>query len=236
MFAVSPRQGGAAMTKRHNKGYDARPRLLAGISAVGLLVALLAGCSSVRTTNPPRTATEQFLLSGAAATAVRQLTTEALRDRKVFVDDAYYAAESEGFVIAELRAHLLINGVRLVPVRDNAELVLEVRSGGVGIDRYDFLLGLVSIPITTGEADGAGGPFGGSFVLPELPIYKTIRQRGFASIAYVAYWEDTGEVFAASGPYVGQTFRNDLWILGFGPQTAGDIPPAEIEMGGTAAQ
>jgi hypothetical protein len=38
---------------------------------------------------------------------------------------------------------------------------------------------------------------------------------------------DTGEVIASSGPFVGKTYREDLWILGAGPRTTGNIPPAK---------
>ena len=45
------------------------------------------GCSSLRVTDPERTATEQFLMSTAVTEAVSQISTEALRDRVVYLDD-----------------------------------------------------------------------------------------------------------------------------------------------------
>ena len=62
---------------------------------------------------------------------------------------------------------------------------------------------------------------------PELAILKNTKQRGFAGIAYVAYWADTGEVVTSSGPYIGRTIRDDWWVLGAGPKTVGNIPPTE---------
>jgi hypothetical protein len=62
---------------------------------------------------------------------------------------------------------------------------------------------------------------------PELAIVKTTRQKGYASIAYIAYWADTGEVIASSGPFVGRTYREDLWIFGAGPRTTGNIAPTK---------
>ena len=37
----------------------------------------------------------------------------------------------------------------------------------------------------------------------------------------------SGELVDSSGPFVGRTLREDWWILGFGPRTIGDIPPAQ---------
>ncbi len=69
---------------------------------IALLLPALGGCATVRVTNPERTATEQFLLSEAAAQAVQQLSTEPLRDRSVFVDERYFESVDEKFVLGEL--------------------------------------------------------------------------------------------------------------------------------------
>lgn len=189
-----------------------------------LLMLAAGGCSSIRVTDPPRTATEQFLLSTAAAEAVGQLTFDSLRGRAVFVDTAYFAASEERFVLGELRARLLLAGVQLVSERDDAAVVLEVRSGGVGIDRKDFLLGIPSLLLTT-EAEGTVGL---PFQTPEIAFLKNLEQYGIASVAFVAYWRETGEVVASSGPYIGVSMRDDWWIFGFGPNSVGDIPPVRV--------
>src|SRR4051812_38430509 len=69
---------------------------LAGAGARGTwargLLPLLAilvcgqGCATIRVTDPPRTASEQFLLSGAVTRAVGQLSFNELRDRIVWVE------------------------------------------------------------------------------------------------------------------------------------------------------
>ena len=188
-----------------------------------LPLAVCLGCSSARVTEPSRTATEQFLLSHAAQEAVAQLAADALRDRKVFVDTAYFAAAEQAFVVGQLRAHLLQAGVHLVPDRAAAEIVLEARSGGVGIDRYGYLVGMTSMTLgQLGSAAGAGPlPLG----LPELAVFKSLRQYGFASIAFVAYRADSGDLVASSGPFIGHSKREDWWLLGMGPYSKGNIAP-----------
>src|SRR5438093_9823120 len=115
--------------------------LLAASSVAG------GGCATIRVTDPPRSATEQFLQSEATRKAIDQLSAEALRDRKTYIDTSYlisaaYPTPENLFLVAELRNRLLIGGVRLVETRDKAQVVLEIRSGGIGIDRYEYLLGL----------------------------------------------------------------------------------------------
>jgi hypothetical protein len=194
-----------------------------------VIVLLGTGCASIRVTDPPRTATEQFLLSEAARLAIDQISAqglsgESLRDRKVFLDSTYFlqTAGEHAFFLGELRAKLFMSGVRLTNKREEAEIIVEVRSGGLGIDRLDYLLGLPSIyaPWLTEAGDIP-------VAIPELAIIKNTRQRGFAAVAFVAYWADTGEIFASSGPFVGRTMREDWWFFGTGPRTVGNIPPTE---------
>lgn len=190
---------------------------------------LCGGCATIRITDPAKTATEQFLLSGAAEAAVEQLSADALRDRIVFIDTTYLTtawqtAPELSYMIGEFRSRLLKGGARLAPSRDKAQIVVELRSPGVGVDRLEFLLGIpsVAVPSAAGGA-GAAAPL----ITPELAILKSTRQYGFAGVAMVAYWADTGELLASSGPFVGRTFREDWWIFGTGPRTVGDIPPAQ---------
>ena len=203
------------------------PRLI----VVAITICLGTGCATIRVTDPPRSATEQFLLTGAAEAAVDQLSADALRDRIVYIDTTYLTtawqtAPELSYMIGEFRAKLLKGGARLAPTRDKAQIVIELRSNGVGVDRLEFLLGIP--PIGLGAlAGGVAAATGGATVTPELALLKSTRQYGFASVAFVAYWADTGELLASSGPFVGKTFREDWWILGTGPRTIGDIPPAQ---------
>ena len=207
------------------------------IEQLSLLVLLAAGagsCATIRVTDPTRTATEQFLMSEASRRAIEQLSAEALRDRKVFVDTSYlitsaFPTPENLFLVAELRSKLLLGGVRLVEKRERAKIVLEVRSGGVGIDRLEYLLGLPSVYLSNalGATGNTNAGNAASVATPELAIVKDTKQRGFSSCAFVAYWADTGELVAGSGPFVGRTIREDWWIFGFGPRTIGDIPPAQ---------
>jgi hypothetical protein len=182
-----------------------------GLAAVIAAGAALGACTQARVTDPQRTATEQFLLSQAAVKAVARLSFDALRGRRVWVDERYFAAADAPFVLGQLRAKMLIDGLRLVEEREEAQVVVEVRSGGVGIDRTGLLIG---IPPVLGY---------------ELSVLRNLEQHGIAEVAYVAYWRESGEVVAASGPFVGRSMRDDWWYVGLGPWSRGDIAPVQQE-------
>ena len=167
-------------------------------------------------------------MSEAANRAIDQLSAATLRDRKVYVEMKYLTAATQpsddfSYLVGELRAKLLLNGVRLVNERENSQIVLEVRSGGLGIDRKDSLIGIPSLVFNTSGSTGNNVPF----VSPEIALVKSQWQRGYASVAFIAYWNDSGEVIANSGPFLGRTLREDFWFLGTGPKTVGNVPPAE---------
>jgi hypothetical protein len=156
------------------------------------------------------------------------LSVTALRDRRVFVDSTYLysgvPSPDQTFLLGEIRARLLGGGVRLAQDRSRAEIVLEVRSGALGIDRTEYLLGIPSVYLS-GTNTGVAGDV--PLSTPELAIVKNTKQQGFAGVALTAYWADSGELVASSGPFVGRTIREDFWFFGIGPRTVGNIPPAE---------
>lgn len=191
-----------------------------------LICFLFQGCATIRVSDPPRTATEQYLLNEATRRSIAQLSAGPLRDRKVLVDSSFlisnkYPLQEQVFAVAELRSMLLEAGVRLTDDRQSADVIVEMRAVGIGIDRLESLIGIPSIVLQ--EEVGTGAPI----ATPELAIYKKTRQRGYASLAIVAWWRESGELLSTSGPHVSRTMREDFWIFGLGPRTVGNVPPSE---------
>jgi hypothetical protein len=214
---------------------------------LGGLCCCAGGCATIRVTDPPRTADEEFLLTQAADQAVSQLSLDALRGRGVWVVSEYAFSTTQpyeqsfltdqvrvpqfenAYLIAALRARLLQLGARLPPSRDQSDVILEVRTGALSINRIDFLLGLsaFAVPSTGGSTSNAL-----SFVsTSNLALFQNIKQQGFASVAVVAYWRNTGELLALSGPFIGRTFRYDYFILGYALPAVGNIPPTQAGSG-----
>lgn len=206
-----------------------RSQLSLFCSAFLLVLWICSGCSTVRVSDPAATATQQYMTSEAVSQAIAQLTFDSLRGRRVFVDSSYLSEAERGFASAEFRAAVLRAGAYLQADREKAEIMIEVRSNGIGIDRYQSMVGLPAIygPPVGSEAAGAGA-ITQTVVTPEIALTKHIKQIGFASLSYAAYWIDTGEIVAESGPFVGKTFREDWWYFGFGPRTIGNVPVVDL--------
>jgi hypothetical protein len=168
------------------------------------------------------------LITQAAQRAVDQLSAISLRDREVFVETSTLTAVAQPeqwdvYMIGEVRSRLLMQGVRLVDKKEKAKIILEVRSAGASIDRLEYLVGLPASSLGSNNPETKGVPVN----TPELALFKSTKQLGYASVAFIAYWADTGEVVASSGPFVGRTAREDFWILGYHARTAGNIAPTE---------
>jgi len=205
------------------------------------LMTVAGGCATIRVTDPPRTADQEFLLTEAATQAVARLSLDALRGRSVWVVSEYAFSTSQpfdqsfltnqvrspafesAFLIGELRARLLQIGARLAPSHDQSDVILEVRTGALSINREDFLLGVPALIL-----GGSSNVQNLAVATPDLALYKNTRQDGYASIAVVAYWQNTGEVVVNSGPFVGRTHRWDYFIFGYALQPRGNIPPTQV--------
>jgi hypothetical protein len=213
-----------------------------GIALLTWLLLGAGGCATIRVTDTPRTADEEFLLTVAATRAIAQLSLDSLRGRTVFVLTEYAFATSQpysesfftnqvlspsfadAFMVAELRARLLKVGARLASARENADVVLEVRAGALAINRSDFLLGIPSLAVAGSTASTLNNL---ALATPNLALYQSIRQDGYGSVAVVGYWRNTGDILINSGPFVGYTHRYDTFILGYQLQPLGDIPPTQ---------
>lgn len=169
---------------------------------------LVQACTSVRETQPDETATQQLLMSTAVDKAVERLDLNVPLDTPVFVDTQYLQTYDKGYVVSAIRAYLLKNGARLIRQPGEAEIVVEVRSGALSINRRKDFVGLPSIPLPV--------PLTESFSTPEIPLFKHEEQRGIAKIALTAYDAETGELWADTGPVFGVAWIDGWSVLGVG--------------------
>jgi hypothetical protein len=204
------------------------------------------GCATIRVTDTPRTADEEFLLTQAASRAVARLSLDALRGRSVWLTTEYAFSTTRPFeqsfltdevrspqfensyLVAELRSRLLEIGARLAGARDKSDIVLEVRTGALAVNRSDYLLGIPALALG-GTASTSLNNL--AVATPNLALYQNIKQDGYASVAVVGYWRNTGEVVVNSGPFVGHTHRYDFFIFGYQLEPQGDIPPTQLGSG-----
>ncbi len=115
--------------------------------AAAMAALLLGGCAVTRDTQPPRTATEEMLISAAADRAADALRPHFAPGAKVFVDAQYFDGTDAKYTIGAIRDRLAQNGARLVADRKSADMVVEIRSGAQSIDQNSLLIGLPSINV-----------------------------------------------------------------------------------------
>jgi hypothetical protein len=106
---------------------------------LGLTAVLaLAGCTTVRSTEPNQTATEQLLITTAIDHAAAELKPAIPTGSKVFVDPQYFDAAGDSapypkYAMGAVRDELLQEGAHLVADRKSADIVVEPRSGAQSI-------------------------------------------------------------------------------------------------------
>lgn len=173
------------------------------------------GCTTWEISTTPRTAIEQLLLSTAADRCLNQ-SRLAAGNRKVFLDTQYLEAFDKQYLISMVREKLGSRGL-LVDKADEADIVVEIRSGGLAIDKSDFLFGLPALPLPITLANG--GPV---IKTPELSLIKMTSRRSRAKVAMFATDVKTRKQLGATGTLYGEAHYTD-WILFFIPFTHSDI-------------
>ena len=189
--------------------------VLRGVLFCGLL-ALGTGCHSVKITEPKRTVTEQLLLSSAADRAVADLEVSVLRGKTVYLEERYFKSYDKRYVLGAIRQHLSESGARLTTDEEKADVIVEARSAGLGLDSRESLLGIPSIgfPIL----------FAGTVQTPEIALYKSQQADSTAKFALFAYDRGSGEHVHSSGARSGKAHFYHYKFLGFFNWRRTDIP------------
>lgn len=182
-----------------------------------VLAVSAVGCGTTRWSDSSRTATEQLLISTAVDRAVDNMDFRPLADKYVYLDPQFLDCVDNRYVVSTLRQHMLSEGCILMPDAVSADLVVEVRSGGVGTDHHDVLVGIPAISVPGGTTAGVPS------AIPEIPFAKSTSQRGVAKLSCFAYNRETGQAVWQSGVFPVVSTAKDSWFLGTGPFQRGTI-------------
>jgi hypothetical protein len=187
--------------------------------ALAALCALVSGCGTTKWSDSPRTATEQLLISDAVDRAISEIDFSALAERSVYLDTRYIiTALDQNYVISTLRQHMLASGCVIKDKADDADYVVEVRTGSLGTNRQDLLLGVPATNLPT-----AGLLPIGSASIPEIAFMKRTNQQGVCKLAVFAYDRMSGRPVWQSGNRKIASRAKDTWVLGTGPFQRGEI-------------
>lgn len=195
------------------------PRPVIASSLVLTAAFLLAACTTERRTAPSRTASEQLMLSAAVDRAAQNLSLNVPHGTRVFLDASFFEGTDSRYAVASIRERLLRRGARLTANRDDADMIVEIRSGALSIDENSLVVGIPQMDVPV--------PLAGSFALPEIALFKRDRRQGVAKFAAVGYDAKTGELISVSDFDMGfseQTQWNALFVLSW---TTSDILPED---------
>ena len=139
--------------------------------------------------------------------------------QKVYLDASALKSEADAAYLAgSLRQQMAAHGCLLEDKLHDSDYVVEARSGAIGTDREEVLVG---VPATT--VPQVGPMTAGPATIPEVPLIKRTEQRGVAKIALFAYNRRTGRAVWQSGFIPTESRVKDLWVLGAGPFQRGQI-------------
>jgi hypothetical protein len=190
---------------------------VARAAATVLLLLALGACSTLRESEPGRTATEQLIFSTAIDRVCDQLALELPTGSKVFVDATFVEGTDSKYLVASLRDRILRRGGNLVAARDQADLVFEPRVGALSVDRKKTLVGIPAIPIPI--------PLAGEFTLPELALFKRDRRQGVVKLALTSYDAKSGALKNSQEPAYAFSHQTDWVVLLFFSWDSNDLMP-----------
>lgn len=172
-----------------------------------------AGCATTKTSDTSRTGIEQLLISSATDQALDKLSFESIRGAKVFVETKYLDCTDKNYIIVALHQRLLRAGTTLVDKADDAQVILEVGSGGVGTDRHEFFVGIPSIPL----------PPPSPISLPKMELFNRSKGMGTAKLVIVAYDAKTRQPVLNSAQLARADYKQ--WnVMGSTPTATGRVP------------
>ncbi len=177
------------------------------------LLAAGAGCTTTRSTDTQRTALEQLLISNATDQALNKVDFRPLGGRKVFVSDKYFDSVDKTYVLGTIRHKVLAVGATIAEKAEDAEVILEVRSGALGTDRTEGFIGLPQIAM----------PLPLPVAIPELKIFARKTQIGTAKIGLVAYDAKTKEAIGSGAAAMARADDSNWYLLGIGPYNSGSV-------------
>ena len=178
------------------------------------LLASLGGCATTKESDTARTGLEQLLVSSAVDRALDKVDLSPVRGAKVFVEEKYLDCVDKNYVLVALHQRLLNNGSTLADKADDADVLLQISSGGVGTDRQEKFVGVPEIPLAPPSP----------IMLPKLAIFSRTRANGTAKLMVVAYDAKSKRPVINQGVALARSDMKGWKFFGAGPLETGSVP------------
>jgi len=178
---------------------------------MSVLTALATGCASTKTSNTARTAKEQMLISGAIDESLDKVDLSPLYGQRVYLDPQFLDSVDKQYILGSLRHRIMVAGASLAKAADGADVVMEVRSGGVGTDSAESFVGLPEITLP------------GMLTMPEIRLAERKTQLGYSKLGIVTYDVRSGRALGTGGVSLAQSDDNNWQVFGMGPLQTGSL-------------
>ena len=165
----------------------------------------LCACTTVHTTPPSRSATEERLVSTAIDRAADRLAQQMPANLKIFLDTSSLEGPDARYAAAAVADRFLRKGMRLMPDKAEADTVVVVRSGVLSSDARTTLIGMPQFAIPF-------FPVGNLLTIPELDFYRKMHSKGVAEFAATGFNPKTGEMVVSTDPQFGFSQKTD-WVV-----------------------
>lgn len=175
------------------------------------LAALSGGCTSTKQSNTARTATEQLLISNAVDQSLNKIDFTPLAGSSVFIEEKYLDCVDKGYILGSVRHKLLQARATIAAKPEEANAVMEVRSGGVGTDVASSFLGI------------PGFTMPGMLSVPDIKIVNRDSQKAVAKIGLLVYDVKTKTELGEGGVSMAKSDENNTYVMGFGPHQSGTL-------------
>lgn len=186
-------------------------RVVAGL--VALVAAASLGCTSSKMTHTARTGVEQMLVSNAVDQALDKTDFGPFSGQNVYIEEKYMECVDKQYILGSIRHRTLKAGANLVAKPEEADIVVEPRSGSVGTDSKDTFVGMPSLQIP--------GPL--PISIPEIRLFSRTTQFGTAKIGMVAYDAKSKHALGEGGVSIARADDSNWAAFGLGPYQNGSL-------------
>ena len=180
---------------------------------LGLSLSTAAGCATMKRSDTARTGVEQLLISSAADKALDKIDFQPISQAKVYLETKYLDCVDKNYIIVSLHQRLLCHRCTLVDKAEDAQVIVEVASGGVGTDRNELFVGTSEIPL----------PPPSPVSIPRLALMERQRAIGTAKLSLLAYDAQTKAPVINNGYALARADHKTLNLLGLGGINSGSV-------------
>ena len=176
-------------------------------------IVVLGGCATIKESDTARTGIEQLLISSAVDRALDKVDFKPVRGAKVFVEPKHLDCVDKEYVLVALHHRLLAQNCTLTEKPEDADVQLEISSGGVGTDRQDLFIGIPEIPLAPPS----------TIAIPKLSLFNRSKAIGTAKLLVVAFDSKSRQPVINTGYVLARADFKNTTVLAAGGVQSGSV-------------